>query len=102
MMQLENATRLHYWPAARAAVDALSARVRCARAQVKEPKRPSSGFVRDSRGRFHNVGGPKGDGDLWPEQYRHPTEWEAWVAESDKQYKSIPTRGLTSASKERR
>ena len=40
--------------------------------QVKEPKRPSSGFARSTGGRFANVGGPRGDGGLWKDQYRRP------------------------------
>ena len=45
--------------------------------KVKEPKRPSSAFVRPSRGRFAGVGGPRGDGGPWPDQYQRPLEaWE--------------------------
>ena len=42
--------------------------------QLKEPKRASSAFARESRGRYHNVGGPKGDGGLWAEQRKVPRE----------------------------
>ena len=34
---------------------------------LKEPKRPSSAFIPQGRGRYVNVGGPNGDGGLWPE-----------------------------------
>lgn len=37
--------------------------------KIKEPKRPSSGFARDSGGKMRNVGGPRRVGGLWPEQY---------------------------------
>lgn len=37
--------------------------------KVKEPKRPSSAFARDSGGKMRNVGGPRRNGGLWAEQY---------------------------------
>ena len=36
--------------------------------RVKEPARPSSAFIAYSGGKFRNVGGPRGDGGLWPDE----------------------------------
>jgi hypothetical protein len=35
--------------------------------KLKDPYRPSSAFVRHSGGKFRGVGGPHGNGGLWPE-----------------------------------
>ena len=46
---------------------------------LKDPSRPNSAFMRESRGKFANVGGPRGDGGLWPEQARRKQKKEAWT-----------------------
>lgn len=45
--------------------------------KIRDPKRPSPAFRPPDRGRYAGVGGPKGDGGLWPDQYQRPKE--AWA-----------------------
>lgn len=43
--------------------------------KVRDPKRPSAAFRPIDRGRFAGVGGPRGDGGLWPDQYARQEAW---------------------------
>ena len=45
--------------------------------KLKEPKRPSPAFRKDTGGRFHNVGGPRRDGGQWPE-HDSPSSRDEW------------------------